>query len=189
MNKRNLLLIALAVPLAALFLTFGWALIRTGGKPGGLIVNNALGEVSVKGAPAPDFSLGLFDGTDTQLSQLKGKVVMVDFWSSWCPPCREEAPILAEVYPRYRERGVEFVGVAIWDSAEDARRFVQQFGIPYPNGLDEKGVIAIDYGVTGIPEKYFIDREGRVVRKFIGPMTTKTLEEILERLLTQSNPK
>ena len=185
MSKRNLLLISLTIPLAALFVLFGWALARTGGKPGGLLVNRALGELAIEKRLAPDFSLELFDSTNMQLSQLRGKVVMLDFWSSWCWPCRQEAPVLAEVYPRYKGLGVEFVGISIWDSPQDALRYVERYGLTYMNGLDENGRIAIEYGVTGIPEKYFIDREGQLVRKLTGPMTTRALEDILKELLAQ----
>ncbi len=108
---------------------------------------------------------------------------MVDFWASWCPPCREEAPGLAQVYSEYKGTGVEFVGIDIWDTEQDAKRFISRYGIAYPNGLDAKGRIAIDYGVTGIPEKYFIDRSGVLVKKYVGPMTATQLRQILEGLL------
>ncbi|MBM3957924.1 MAG: TlpA family protein disulfide reductase, partial [Gemmatimonadetes bacterium] len=108
------------------------------------------------------------------------------FWASWCPPCRREAPALADVYERYRTRGVEFVRIDIWDDEKDARAYVQRYGIGYPNGLDRGGEIAIDYGVTGIPEKLSLDRDGRLVRKFVGPMDADTLEAILDQLLGEA---
>jgi cytochrome c biogenesis protein CcmG/thiol:disulfide interchange protein DsbE len=123
------------------------------------------------------------DGGKVELADLKGSVVMVDFWSSWCPPCRAEASSLSAVYRDYRERGIEFVGVAIWDTPEAARELLKAAESEYPAGLDEKGVIAIDYGVTGIPEKYFIDREGKIVRKFVGPMGEDILRGLLDELL------
>ena len=113
----------------------------------------------------------------------RGRVVMIDFWASWCPPCREEAPVLAQVYNEYRGRGVEFVGVNLWDNAGDADVFLQQQGHGYPNGVDEGGRIAIGYGVRGIPEKFFISRDGRIVRKFSGPLTEDRLRLILESML------
>ena len=108
---------------------------------------------------------------------------MVDFWSSWCPPCREEAPTLAAAYDRYRTQGVEFVGVAVWDVEEEAARFIEESGATYPAGADTRGVIGVDYGLTGIPEKYFIDPQGRIVRKYVGPMTQEVLDRVLQELL------
>ena len=171
--------------MAALFALFAWALVRSGGTPGGLVVNSKLGEVSVREAQIVDFSLETFSGESLQLSDLKGTVVMLDFWSSWCPPCREEAPALARAYEIYRDRGVEFVGIAIWDSNSAARRLLERHDVTYPNGPDERGRIAIDHGVRGIPEKFFVNREGRLARKFIGPMTMEELGSVLEEMLAQ----
>ena len=133
---------------------------------------------------ARDFTLTTFSGEPVRLSDLRGKHVMVDFWSSWCPPCREEAPALAAAYDRYRTQGVEFVGVAVWDIEDEAARFAEESGAAYPAGVDTKGVIAVDYGLTGIPEKYFIDPDGRIVRKYVGPMTGDVLDRVLQELLT-----
>jgi cytochrome c biogenesis protein CcmG/thiol:disulfide interchange protein DsbE len=178
-------MVGVLVPLAALLALLGWAMARSGGQPGGFAVNSVFGEAALSGDTARDFTLPLFGGGELRLSDLRGKVVMVDFWSSWCPPCREEAPVLAATYRRYREQGVEFIGVAIWDTEEEATKFIRREGLDYPSGLDDDGSITIDYGVTGIPEKYFIDREGRLVRKFIGPVSAWDLERVLTGLLAQ----
>jgi len=122
------------------------------------------------GKPAPGFSLTLFDGRTVKLSDFWGKVVFLNFWASWCPPCREEAPLLEEAWKRYQNEGVVFLGVDIQDREEDARRFIQVYGITYPNGRDPKNRIAIDYGVYGIPETYFIDPSGRITAKYIGAL-------------------
>ncbi|MBI4537423.1 MAG: TlpA family protein disulfide reductase [candidate division NC10 bacterium] len=127
------------------------------------------------GKPARDFSLTLFDGRTVRLSDFRGKVVFLNFWASWCPPCREEAPLLEAAWRRYQTQGVVFLGVDIQDREEDARRFVQAFGITYPNGRDDRGRIAIDYGVYGIPETYFIDPSGRITAKYIGALNMTIL--------------
>lgn len=184
LSRRSLVLLLSVIPLVGLFAILFWGLTRTGGTPGGLLVNRSFGEVVVRQRPAPEFSLALFDGGTLSLSELRGKVVLVDFWASWCPPCRQEAPVLAQVYREYRVRGVEFVGVSIWDFPQDALEYVAQFGIEYPTGLDAKGAIAIDYGVTGIPEKYLIDKEGVLVDKYIGPSDTAGLRSLLDKLLS-----
>ena len=180
---RLVTMIVVAVPLIALFAILGVALTRSGGVPAGVAINSTLGEAEVQTDIARDFTLTTFDGEEVTLSGLRGKHVMVDFWSSWCPPCIEEAPVLAAAYERYRGQGIEFVGVAVWDVAEEAERFADESGAGYPAGVDTRGVIGVDYGLTGIPEKYFIDPEGRIVRKYVGPMTAETLDEVLQGLL------
>ena len=174
--------LAVFVPLAGLFALLAWALVDSGGQPAGVAINTQFGEVDIEEGPARDFTLTLFDGESLSLSQLRGKVVLIDFWTSWCPPCRREAPTLAEAYRRFQGRGVEFVGVAVWDSEEEAAGFVRDHNVAYPNGLDSKGTIAIDYGLTGIPEKYIVDRDGRLVRKFVGPIEPDRLEALLIEL-------
>ena len=120
------------------------------------------------GRPAPPFSLALFDGGRFALAEHADKMVLVNFWASWCGPCREEAPLLEATWRASRDKGVIFVGVNIQDSEEAARAFLREFGITYPNGPDPGGRIAIDYGVYGIPELFVIGRDGRVAYKHVG---------------------
>ena len=183
-RKRNLIIAASIVPVVALFALLGWALVQSGGNPGGFGVNRSFGEVAVERQPAPEFTKSDLNGSMVSLSGLRGKVVMLDFWSSWCPPCRQEAPALARVYREYEGRNVEFLGVAIWDNPGDVDRYAKDFDLPYPNVIDEKGQIAINYGVAGIPEKFFIDARGTLIRKFVGPMKPDDLRATLNQLLT-----
>ena len=184
-RKRNLIIVAALVPVAAVFILLGWGVSRSGGNPGGLVVNSKFVEVPGSQRQATDFNKQTLDGGVVSLSQLRGKVVLLDFWASWCWPCREEAPSLAEVYREFQGRNVEFVGVAIWDNLTDVEGHVQEFGLSYPNALDGSGRTAISYGVSGIPEKFFIDAQGNVVRKFVGPMEPEALRETLEELLAR----
>lgn len=130
---------------------------------------------TLTGKPAPDFSLTLFDGNTIRLSDFRGKVVFLNFWASWCPPCRAEARLLEEAWQRYKDQGIVFLGVDIQDTEAEARRFLQEFGVTYLNGRDPKNRIAIDYGVYGIPETFFIDKEGRITYKHIGALGWQTL--------------
>ena len=187
-RKRNLIIAVSVVAVGALFGLMGWALAQSGGQPGGLGINNDFGEIDIQQRAAPQFAVEGLDGDTVDLTALRGKVVMLDFWSSWCPPCRREAPSLAQVYREYRDRNVEFVGVAIWDSPGEVRRYVEDFELDFPNVVDDRGRIGIDYGVAGIPEKFFIDSKGNVVRKFVGPMEPDVLRDALDSLLAPQTP-
>ena len=187
---------ATAAPVLALIALLAWASVKSGGTPGGLGVNNEFGQVSINKEAAREFSLELFSETNNEgptlrptlnLSELRGKLVVLDFWASWCSPCRQEALDLAQVYREFQGAPVEFVGVDIWDGRRDALDHIARYNVPYPNGFDREGVIAIDYGVRGIPEKIFIDRNGETVKKFVGPITAETLRETLNQLLASGS--
>lgn len=130
--------------------------------------------------PAPPFTLTLFDGRTLTLEELRGKVVFLNFWASWCPPCRAEARMLEAAWQKYREQEVVFLGVNIQDEEPNARAFLQEFGITYPNGLDRGARIAIEYGVWGLPETFFIDREGRITYKHVGALGWQTIATKLD---------
>ena len=184
-TKRAWISVGVVVPVLALLALLAWASAESGGQPGGLAINNEFGEIPVSREFAPDFHLDLFDGGSVEMSQLRGSIVFLDFWASWCPPCRFEAADLAEVYLEYRDRPVEFVGVDIWDDPTAAEKFLVEFDTPYPNGRDETGAIAIEYGVRGVPEKFFIGPDGAVLKKFVGPISGSDLRQVLDDLLLQ----
>jgi len=136
--------------------------------------------------PAPDFELPLLDGSGSlSLSALRGHVVVLNFWASWCRPCREEAPDLQATWDAYRDRGVRFLGVVERDAESAARAFVDEFGITYPSVFDPSGQLADDYGFLGLPTTYIVDPEGQVVYRFTGyldgPALRGALEDVLRR--------
>ncbi|MCS7206767.1 MAG: TlpA family protein disulfide reductase [Dehalococcoidia bacterium] len=188
MRRRWMLAVGLLIPFLALVGVLAWGLGRSGGAPAQVAVRATLGEVVIRPRPVPDVALVTFDGRVVRLSDLRGRVVMMDFWASWCAPCRAEAPALAQAYRDLRAQGmpVEFIGVNVWDREEDARAFLERFQVPYPSGMDTHGRIALELGVTGIPEKYIVDAQGTVVKKFVGPMGEKDLLQVLEPLLKGS---
>jgi cytochrome c biogenesis protein CcmG/thiol:disulfide interchange protein DsbE len=138
------------------------------------------------GRPAAPFTLTLFDGGRFALAEHAGRVVMLNFWASWCVPCREEAPLLEATWRTYRDQGVLFIGVNVQDSEEAARDFLSEFRITYPNGPDPGGRIAIEYGVYGIPETFFIGRGGRILAKDIGAIGSGRLVASLDATLAGS---
>lgn len=127
-------------------------------------------ESPIIGRPAPGFALTLFDEQAVAPDDFRGKVVFVNFWASWCPPCRAEAPMLEATWRRLQEQGVVFLGVNTQDDEPRARAFLQEFGITFPNGRDPDGRIAIDYGVWGLPEAFIVDPAGRITYKHIGTL-------------------
>ncbi len=189
MGKRGWILLASSVPVLGLLALLAWASVTTGGVPGGFGVNTEFGQAEVSSETPREFSLELLDGRPLNLSSLRGKVVMLDFWSSWCPPCRSEAPALAQVYREYSSSPVEFIGIAIWDQDQSVLDHVNEYQVPYPNGIDGDGKIAIDYGVTGIPEKFFIGPDGRPMKRYVGPMDADRLRRALDELLAEIAPR
>lgn len=182
MPSRKIPIFAVGLPLLIFFVVLIIGMLqsgRDGGRPG---VNDTLGEVDVTTDAYSDFQITTLDGRELRLSDLRGSIVMVDFWSSWCPPCRTEASVLAEAYDRWSELGVEFVGISIWDNEEDVNNFVNLHNIKYPNGIDEDGSIAVEFGVKGIPEKFFVNPQGEIVRKVNGPNTSQSLDDVLTQM-------
>jgi cytochrome c biogenesis protein CcmG/thiol:disulfide interchange protein DsbE len=134
---------------------------------------------------APDFTLELYSGGTFRLSEQRGKVVMVDFWASWCIPCRQEALTLESLWREYQNQDVVFVGVAYLDVEDNARTFLEEFTITYPNGPDIGTRIAQDYRMQGVPEKFFIDRQGQIRAVVIGPAGEAEYRQQLEVLLAE----
>ena len=130
-----------------------------------------------KRPPAPELSLPLLDGGDeVSLASYRGQAVVVNFWASWCVPCRNEAPLLEEASQRWRDRGVAFLGVNSQDFLGDARTFVERYGITYPNVHDGPGETLGRFGITGFPETYFLDAEGRIVSRVPAEIDAETLD-------------
>ncbi len=171
-------------PVLLLIALLAWGQVRSGGAPGGVIVYNEAGEAEVVERMAPPLrGADARTGAPVDLQDMDGKVRVVYFWSSWCVACRLEAEDLAAVYRTYAGQPVEFVGVAVWDERGDVVRHLERFDVPYPTVIDELGAVAVSYGAPGVPEKFFIDRQGRVVRKLIGPTSTEKITSILDELL------
>lgn len=134
------------------------------------------------GNTAPDFSLKALDGSTVTLSDLRGKPVMVNFWATWCPPCKEEMPTMEAAYKKAKDQGIVFLGVDIKEDPALVEKFVKENGYSWTFLLDQDGAAGRHYQITGIPETFFIDRTGLVQARVIGPMTPTVLESRLAKI-------
>jgi cytochrome c biogenesis protein CcmG/thiol:disulfide interchange protein DsbE len=149
--RRSAFILA-GIILVGLVWLLGWSLLHKEPLTG-------LSGITMVNRPAPDFTLTTFDGAKISIADLRGKPVVINFWASWCPPCRVEAPLLEQAWGAFKERGVSFLGVDIQDKKEDALAYIREFGVTYPNGPDPTGEISIDYGVSGRLRSSFPGRE------------------------------
>ena len=176
-GRVKILLQAAAVSVVALLLALlGWQVVRSD-------ESRALSDKvdSGKRPVAPAFTLPhLNEDGELSLASLRGKAVVLNFWASWCGPCKDEAPLLEKTWKRYRERGVVILGIDAQDFDVDARRFVDRYDLSYPIVRDRHGSTIGRYGVTGFPETWFVDRRGRLVGEHItGPVTQEDLDRYI----------
>ena len=140
-------------------------------------------EMQPKSGAAPDFTLTTFNGEQFRLSDQRGKVIVINFWASWCIPCRTEAPALQATWELYKDKGVLFVGVDYADTDNNALAFIKEFGITYPNGPDVGIKIFGAYRVQGVPETFVIDQQGNVAQFLYAGVNEKQLSTAIDSLL------
>jgi cytochrome c biogenesis protein CcmG/thiol:disulfide interchange protein DsbE len=177
MSNRRILVLSLIILTVVGFVALLW-----GGLAGKEPLTSRSGAARINHL-APDFTLPLFSGDNFTLSNLEGKPVVINFWASWCPPCRTEAPALEKVWQLYKDKDVIFIGVDVQDNEADAQTFITEFGITYPNGPDAGSKISIDYGVAGLPVTFFTNREGRITNRWVGAISEGLLIANIEEIL------
>ena len=137
---------------------------------------------------APDFSLTGFDSRSATLSRLHGHVVIINFWASWCVPCREEAAYLEQTWRKYKDKGVIFIGVDYVDTEKEALAYIKEFDITYINGPDIGTRISQAYNIQGVPETYYVAKNGELRGMHIGPLKSPELDNKIEELLAEQYP-
>ena len=178
-NKKNPLLVVSIAALVIAMVALGVLAMRLAGQQGAR---------PTPGNPAPDFSLATFAGYDgglgkeIKLSDLKGKVVVINFWASWCVECTKEAADLEATYIKYADRDVVFIGVDYLDTEPPALAYLASYGISYANGFDKKSLIAKQYRITGVPETFIVDKNGIVREAIIQPLSAQRLSEMIEKV-------
>ena len=153
-----------------------------------LTLGDAKNEFSSKSAPekkelAPNFTLSTIDGKEFRLSEYKGRPVLINFFASWCLPCREEMPTLEKIVHEYGPKGVVFLGVAVDDTETKMKDFIARYGVTFPVGLDKTAAIQKSFGIYGIPTTYFIDKQGVINYSHSGSVTEELLQHELDKLL------
>ena len=174
-NHKYGVVIALVVSVAFLGL-LAWGMIKKEPITG-------LSGVTMVNRPAPDFKLKTFDGPTISLRALRGRPVVLNFWASWCPPCRIEASLLERTWRVYKKRGVAFIGVDIQDREEDALRFIREFNITYPNAPDPSGEVSISFGVSGLPVTFFVSKDGQILRRWVGAIEKEVLVRSIKEIM------
>ena len=168
---------------AGLLLTLGVALgEQARSEPG---VNALARSGSIDPRPAPDFELADLDGDPVSMSALRGRVVVLNFFASWCVPCKLEAPVLEGFWSASDPGRVAVLGIGLWDEHEAASEFAQTYGVSFPLALDPDGAVGVEYGIAGIPETLVVDHLGVLRARWVGPLSAATLTDLTREVLRE----
>lgn len=178
-SRRSLLSIVVWIVVLGLLALLGWGLVQsTAPRP-------EIGEM------APEFNLEFFDGyewdgkTAASLDDMKGQIVVMNFWASWCVECRVETDELEAAWQKYADQGVVFVGVAYADVEPNSIEYMEEFDVSFPHAPDLGTRISNAYEITGVPETFIIDQNGEIAHVQIGPISSSTLDSVIDRLLAK----
>jgi cytochrome c biogenesis protein CcmG/thiol:disulfide interchange protein DsbE len=134
---------------------------------------------------APDFTVNDIDGKKLTLSDYKGKVVLLDFWATWCTPCRAEIPAFVEMQQKYGSQGFQVVGISMDDNAKPVHEFYRDYKMNYPVAVGDDKLAQSFGGVLGLPVNFIIDREGRIHAKYLGATDVAVIDKAVSDLLSQ----
>ncbi len=155
----------------------------------GLRPGSTAPELEIALADGGTYQLSDLDGAPVRLDALRGKVVWINFWASWCPPCQQETPILRELDERYAERGLEIIGISVQEtSPDDLRTYAERYDLGYTIGFDGSGHVFRTYKVYALPTQFFIDTQGVIVQVINGPVDEVGAAALIESLLPSAAP-
>jgi peroxiredoxin len=182
LSRREILMALGGGAAGLLVIALVWIFAGRGAQP-------ALPPVGEVNKPAPDFALPGLDGQDVRLSDYRGKVVLVNFWGTWCEPCKEETPALQAAYRNLRDQGLVIIGIDLAnqertgaEGADDVRAFATRYGVTYPIALDVEGEVARAFQIYPIPTSFFIDPSGTIRYVRAGPIDTREIEPLFNKL-------
>ena len=174
-----ILILAILISLFAIFLATGLA---NKASPTGRSGEQLIGR------KAPEFLADSINGKPVSLSNFPESPIILNFWASWCPPCRDETPHFEKIWRLYKEKDVVVIGINVQDDLNSANEYISEFDVTFINGMDKNGRIMVDYGVTGLPVTFFLDREGMIIGRWVGSIGASSLESRVEALENGSLP-
>ena len=182
--KRDPVVIIVVAMVVSLMLVFGFNMARK-------TKNNSVPGPQAKGDTAPDFTLPSLDGKNTRLSDFRGQAVLLNFWATWCAPCKIEMPWFVELQKQYGPQGFQIVGVAMDDaSAKDIADFAKEMGVNYPVLIGKESVGDAYGGVQFLPENFYIDRNGKLVARAFGLKSRSEIEDEIKTIIaSKATPK
>ena len=181
MQKNSKKLKAIVIFLLAMLIA-GFTIFLAIGVMGTTTATSRSGKELV-GKKAPSFVAPKVGGQLVSLENYKNKPLVLNFWASWCPPCRDETPGMERIWRKYEDQGVGILGINVQDGEKEAERYISEFGVTFSNALDLDGSITVDYGVTGLPVTFFIDNDSVVKGRWVGSISEDRLDNWVSNLI------
>ena len=181
MQKNSKKLKAIVIFLLAMLIA-GFTIFLAIGVMGTTTATSRSGKELV-GKKAPSFVAPKVGGQLVSLENYKNKPLVLNFWASWCPPCRDETPGMERIWRKYEDQGVVILGINVQDGEKEAERYISEFGVTFSNALDLDGSITVDYGVTGLPVTFFIDNDSVVKGRWVGSISEDRLDNWVSNLI------
>ncbi|HEY7616039.1 MAG TPA: TlpA disulfide reductase family protein [Terriglobales bacterium] len=184
--KRDPVIIVVVAMVVTIMLVFGFQMARRGKAPGGQSASDG-----VQGKPAPEFALRSLEGKTVRLSDFRGKAVLLNFWATWCTPCKIEMPWFADLQKKYGPEGLQVLGIAMDEDAspQELGKFAKDLGVNYPILIGQESIEKDYGGVQFLPITLYIDREGKILEKVFGLKGRSEIEENIKKALGPNGPQ